>query len=52
MGSHVCHFARLMWSNPEVIQQINYTDIYLIPKVSKPEFINQFWFISLCSDCE
>lgn len=34
---------------PEAIKEVNKTDICLIPKVDKPEFIAQFRLISLCN---
>lgn len=38
-----------VWSNSELVENINATDICLIPKVSKPEFIIKFRPISLCN---
>lgn len=42
-------FVKGVWSNPNLVARINATDICLIPKVSKPEFITQFRPISLCN---
>lgn len=44
----VCDFAKHVWLHPEDIGLVNKIDICLIPKVSKPEFVNQFRPISLC----
>ncbi|MCH97262.1 putative ribonuclease H protein, partial [Trifolium medium] len=49
IAESVCEFARTMWAYPEKIEDVNFTDICLIPKVNKPEFVNQFHPISLCN---
>jgi hypothetical protein len=45
----LCNFIVQMWNHPPSIASINQTDICLIPKVNKPEFVNQFRPISLCN---
>lgn len=42
-------FIRGLWMNPREIGNVNFTDIVLIPKVDKPEYISQFRPISLCN---
>jgi len=49
VGKNVSDFIRKIWNTPEEIAKINLTYIYLIPKVSSPEFVNQFRPISLCN---
>jgi hypothetical protein len=38
----LCSFIYQMWNHPHNIASINQTDICLIPKIDKPEFVNQF----------
>ncbi|MCH87793.1 ribonuclease H, partial [Trifolium medium] len=45
----LCSFISQMWNSPSIIASINQTDICLIPKLDKPEFVNQFRPISLCN---
>lgn len=47
MNDSMCDFAHAMWDNPKTIEEIYHTDICLIPKVEKFEFVNQFRPISL-----
>jgi hypothetical protein len=49
MGSSLCDFVKSMWNNPTDVAAMNFTDICLIPKVNKPEFVSQFRPISLCN---
>jgi hypothetical protein len=49
MGSSLCDFVKSMWNNPADVAAVNFTDICLIPKVNKPEFVSQFRPISLCN---
>lgn len=49
VGQHVCEFVKRVWEEPSLISTVNYTDICLIPKVEKPEFVDQFRPISLCN---
>jgi hypothetical protein len=49
IGSDICSFVKDVWSNPQIVEEVNSTDICLIPKVSTPEFVNQFRPISLCN---
>lgn len=49
IGNSVCDLAKQAWSHPENVGDINATDICLIPKVPKPEYVNQFRPISLCN---
>jgi hypothetical protein len=49
VGSSIIEFVRAVWNKPEVINLVNATDICLIPKVARPEFVNQFRPISLCN---
>lgn len=46
---NICDFARYVWNHPENVAKVNLTDICLIPKFQKPEFINQSRLISLCN---
>ncbi|PNX73217.1 ribonuclease H [Trifolium pratense] len=45
----VCDFVKEVWRNPSAISTVNQTDICLIPKISQPEYVNQFRPISLCN---
>jgi len=45
----MCDFIRKIWNALEEIAKINLTYIYLIPKVSSPEFVDRFRPISLCN---
>ena len=38
-----------MRREPNKISVVNRTDIFLIPKINQPEFVNQFRLISLCN---
>ncbi|GAU45807.1 hypothetical protein TSUD_87100 [Trifolium subterraneum] len=49
VGEGVVDFVKLAWQNPMMLENINCTDICLIPKVAQPEFVNQFRPISLCN---
>jgi hypothetical protein len=49
MGSSLCEFVKYIWSNPVDVATINFTDICLIPKVDRPEFVSQCRPISLCN---
>lgn len=49
IGNTICEYARHIWHHPNEIGEVNMTDICLISKVTKPEFINQFRPISLCN---
>jgi len=49
VGKSVSDFVRIVWHNPQLLKDINYTDICLIPKVDQPEHIKQFRPISLCN---
>jgi hypothetical protein len=42
-------FVKHIWLHPENIASVNTTNICLIPKVDKPEFVSQFRPISLCN---
>ncbi|PNX94787.1 hypothetical protein L195_g017967 [Trifolium pratense] len=42
-------FVKSVWHNPVNVASVNFTDICLIPKVDKPEFVSQFRPISLCN---
>jgi hypothetical protein len=45
----VFEFVSQVWMNPCLLDEVNYTDICLIPKVAQPEYVNQFRPISLCN---
>ncbi|PNY15946.1 ribonuclease H, partial [Trifolium pratense] len=49
VGMSVCDFVKKVWANPLLLNDVNVTDICLIPKIDQPEFINQFRPISLCN---
>lgn len=49
MGPKLCDFAKDVWSNNNLIKQVNKTLLVLIAKVNKPDFISQFRPISLCN---
>jgi hypothetical protein len=49
MGESICEFVKSIWLHPEDVASVNYTDICLIPKVDRPEFVSQFRPISLCN---
>lgn len=49
VGASVCAFVDHIWKHPKDIASVNHTDICLIPKITKPEFISQFRPISLCN---
>jgi hypothetical protein len=49
VGASVYDFVVKVWSNPSAIATVNQTDICLIPKIARPEFVNQFRPISLCN---
>ncbi|XP_061371034.1 uncharacterized protein LOC133313656 [Gastrolobium bilobum] len=40
---------REVWNRPEMVKELNKTHLVLIPKLAKPEKINQFRPIALCS---
>jgi len=52
-GKQLMQAHAVLWEeyrkNPSIMDKINFTDICLIPKVEHPEFVNQFWPISLCN---
>jgi hypothetical protein len=49
MGSSICDYVKNIWINPVDVANVNFTDICLIPKVDRPEFVSQFRPISLCN---
>ncbi|MCH83160.1 hypothetical protein A2U01_0003975, partial [Trifolium medium] len=49
VGLSIIDFVRAVWNNPEELNLVNFTNICLIPKVARPEFVNQFRPISLCN---
>jgi hypothetical protein len=49
MGSSIGEFVKSIWRNPVEVATGNFTDIFLIPRIDKPEFVNQFRPISLCN---
>lgn len=49
VAQSVCSFVQDIWHNPHLLQTVNFTDISLIPKVQRPEFVTQFRPISLCN---
>jgi hypothetical protein len=49
LGESVTNFVRDAWLNPQVLGEVNYTDICLIPKIALPEYVGQFRLISLCN---
>lgn len=49
IGNNLTTFVKHIWQNPVDIAPFNTTDICLIPKIDKPEYINQFRPISLCN---
>jgi hypothetical protein len=49
LGESVTNFVRDAWLNPQVLSEVNYTDICLIPKIALPEYVGQFRLISLCN---
>lgn len=49
LGGNICEFVQRMWLNPLELEVVNATNICLILKVDKPEFIDQFRPISLCN---
>jgi hypothetical protein len=48
-GRNVCDYVKHVWSNPLLLRDVNCTDICLILKVERPEYIQQFRPISLCN---
>ncbi|KAK2411242.1 hypothetical protein QL285_046540 [Trifolium repens] len=42
MGSSIGEFVKSIWRNPVEVATGNFTDIFLIPRIDKPEFVNQF----------
>ncbi|MCH90244.1 RNA-directed DNA polymerase (Reverse transcriptase), partial [Trifolium medium] len=49
VGETVYKFVENVWQNPSAISDVNKTDICLIPKIDKPEYVTQFRPISLCN---
>jgi hypothetical protein len=49
VGETVVRFVESVWHNPSLIEDVNKTDICLIPKVDSPEYVTQFIPISLCN---
>lgn len=48
-GKFVCNFIKHLWRHPGEAGSVNCTNICLIPKIDKPEFVSQFHLISLCN---
>jgi hypothetical protein len=49
VGNSIIDFVKQVWVNPNILGEVNYTNICLIPKTTHPEFVNQFRPISLCN---
>jgi hypothetical protein len=49
VGDTIYKFVENVWQNPGAIADVNQTDICLISKVDKSEYITQFRPISLCN---
>lgn len=49
VGVVVFDYVDHIWRHPHDIAAVNQTDICLIPKVDKPQFVSQFCPISLCN---
>lgn len=47
-ASSLCEFASHVWQHPKDVSEVKNTDLCLIPKVPKSEFINHFRSIYLC----
>lgn len=41
VGPSISNFISLIWSNPDIIQEVNETLLVLIPKIDHPGFIIQ-----------
>lgn len=49
VGDKLCDFMLATWKNLNQIHLVNQTLLVLIPKVTKPQFVNQFQSIALCN---
>lgn len=49
VGKNTCAFVRKMCLDPTAIENANFTDMCLIPKVPHLEFVNYFRSVSLCN---
>lgn len=49
VGGSICNFIKDCFKNPSRIDDINLTDVILIPKVENPDSIRQFRHITLCN---
>ncbi|XP_028778309.1 uncharacterized protein LOC114734823 [Neltuma alba] len=49
VGGKICDFVKRAFENPQVIKEINQTNIVLVPKVENPTTLKEMRPISLCN---
>ncbi|XP_061367067.1 uncharacterized protein LOC133310186 [Gastrolobium bilobum] len=49
MKNQAVECVNQIWKNPAKVRDLNKTYLVLIPKLTKPDKISQFWHIALCS---
>lgn len=49
VGKDVVNIVKAFWHSGSLLQKLNHTNLVLIPKVTCPKSMTQYWPIALCN---